>query len=221
MAWNAHAHDGALHFFRRVATFKREIGGGATDTAQAVLFFPRLLASMRPDLLAATACALPLLRSREVRSRWAIPLACGAAQVGFLALGNARDGAPAHHSERALLATTFILACFAADVLVTALPALHARARGSVFALVTVLGVGWIINFRGVFGEAPGETPLDDRRAQIAEGARLRGSEHLVVTPCTYEHFALIASFGAPERVETLASSREAPSASCPRVERR
>jgi hypothetical protein len=40
------------------------------------------------------------------------------------------------------------------------------------------------------------------------------------VTPCAYEHFALIAAFGAPERVTIIEpASRREPDGQCPHVD--
>jgi hypothetical protein len=59
------------------------------------------------------------------------------------------------------------------------------------------------------------------RGAQIARGEALRGrSSHLLVTPCAYEHFALIAAYAAPEDVTV--EGRAAPGTvteDCPGVE--
>src|SRR5581483_1746281 len=65
MAWNAHAHDGPLHFFRRVSTFKRTIGEGSTDTVDALLLFPRLLVTTRPDVVVAVAVAFAICWKRR------------------------------------------------------------------------------------------------------------------------------------------------------------
>ncbi|AKV00811.1 hypothetical protein AKJ09_07474 [Labilithrix luteola] len=224
MAWNAHAHGSAVHFFHRVSNFKRAIGEGSTDTLGALLLYPRLLVAMRPDVLAAAACALPLLRRPEIRRAWSVPLLCAAAQLAFLAYGNARDGAPAHHAERALLGIVFILAMFAVDALGSTLPALATRARPAVYALMALLVVGWLMNLRPLFGEDIPATPdAENRDAQVAAGRALAADrvEHVVVTPCAYEHFALIAAYGAPERVTILPRSGAPVTPSCPNVERR
>jgi len=41
------------------------------------------------------------------------------------------------------------------------------------------------------------------------------------MTPCAYEHFAVIAAFGAPERVEVLSGTVLPEKALCPRIEER
>lgn len=234
MAWNVHAHGDALHFFARVTRFKRALGEGSTDTVAALLLYPRLLVTMRPDVLVATGAALVAARTfvaprDELRGRWLVPLACALAQLVFLAYGNARDGAPAHHSERALLGIVFILAAFAADVLAEAAGAARSRARSATFATGVVLAGAWLATTVVGLRDVPGTSAADDRRAQLDAGARLHaeGAAHLVLAPCAYEHFALIAAFGAPERVTVEPGARLANGSAgaqtgvCPAVERR
>lgn len=204
MAWNAYAHGTFLHFFHRVANYKRALGEGATDTVAAALQYPRLFVARRPDVAAAGASGLLLLRDPTLRRRWLGPLACAFSLVAFLSYGSVHDGAPAHHPERALLPAIFIVAMFGADVLGEALPRLAARSRGPAFLLGVVLAVSWLANARTLLREPPSMSASEDRRPQIQRGLALRSEDaaHAVVTPCAYEHFALIAAFGAPERVD-------------------
>jgi hypothetical protein len=222
IAWNLHAHGEALHFFARVSHYKRALGEGSSDTMTALLLYPHLFVQMRPEVLLATACALGAAAHAKVlratASRWGVALGCVAAQVAFLAYGNAQDGAPTHHAERALLASTFVLGVFAVDVLAD----LRAgRKLGAAFdraAFVLVLGAWLVTTFRGL-RRPPGHGAGEDRTDAIALGLALRndGVRHVAVTPCAYEHFALIAAFGAPERVTIRPNDRNAPS--CPTVE--
>ncbi|HVH44480.1 MAG TPA: hypothetical protein VM925_19135 [Labilithrix sp.] len=220
IAWNAHAHDGPLHFFRRVARFKQASGEGATDTWSALVLYPGLLFTTRPEVAIPALFLLPALRDSTVRRRWAIPLLCAAAQVAFLAYGNVRDGAPTHHPERALLGALLLLALFVGDVGLTKLAelaqdgrSLTAKGGAAVFALA------WIISsVRGA--DPPGQGPSEDRREQIARGEKLRAirARSILITPCAFEHFALIAAYGAPENAETKPRSG-AFSAECPDVQ--
>jgi hypothetical protein len=228
MAWNAHAHGDPLHFFQRVARFKRALGAAPVSTFDALLLYPRLFVTRRPDIVLALALAFTgghvFVKSRaEVRAAWLVPLACAAAEIAFLAYGNSRDGAPAHHAERALLGVMFITAMFAVDVLVVAAPAALARARVPALAAVGVAMAAWIASgFAGV-RDVPGSGPAEDRSAQIYEGSALRMENvpHVEVTPCAYEHFALVAAFAAPEKVAILPRSDAPVTPSCPAVERR
>lgn len=205
MAWNAHAHDGPLHFFRRVSSYKRAIGDGATDVASALFAYPGLLLASRPEVIVPALFLLPsAIREPLVRRRWGLPLLCVGAGLAFLSYGNARDGAPAHHPERALLGVTLLTALFTVDVGLTKLKklALDGRARAAT-AATAFFGLAWLIaGARGA--EPPGRSADEDRRAQLALGEQLRasGARPIVVTPCAFEHFALIAAYGAPEDVE-------------------
>lgn len=127
-----------------------------------------------------------------------------------------------HHPERALLGATFILAAFAADVLIEAFPLARARARGAAVG-VTVLVLGaWAVTTIRALGDIPGTSASEDRAPQILRGRALRaeGAAGLVVSPCAYEHFALIAAFGAPELVETRPTTSVPVVPTCPAVER-
>jgi len=228
IAWNAHAHGDALHFFQRVARFKRALGEGTPDTLEALLLYPRLFVTRRPDIVLALVLALGaghfFVASRaDVRAAWLVPMGCAAAQVVFLAYGNARDGAPAHHAERALLGVVFLTAMFAADVLVLAAPAALIRARAPALALASVVPVAWAANDVVALRDVPGSGPTEDRTAQIYLGSTLRAEhvEHAVLTPCAYEQFAVVAALGAPEKVAILPRTDAPVTASCPAVERR
>jgi hypothetical protein len=216
MAWNAHAHDGPLHFFRRVSTFKRAIGAGSTDTASALLEYPILLVTTRPEVVIPALFVIATkLRDRALRDRWLLPLLGAASQLAFLAYGNARDGAPAHHAERALLVALMILALFVADA---GLVRLREIGGGTAKAGAACVAVAWVISsFRG--SEMPGRGSSDDRRDQIARGQALRGSRSLVLQPCAFEHFALIAAYGAPENVEVKPTTGGVMAPECPEVE--
>lgn len=222
MAWNAHAHDGPLHFFHRVSAYKRALGEGVTDPIDALLSYPKLLFVTRPEIaIPSVFLVVPAMRDPALRRRWALPLACAFAQIAFLSYGNARDGAPTHHPERALLGAMVLLAAFVADAGLVALRTLadDGRALAAKTAAACV-AVAWVIvNVRGY--DPPGRSPWDDRREQIARGRELRagGARSLVVTPCTFEHFALVAAFGAPEDVEVKPRSGAPLSAACPDVQ--
>lgn len=229
MAWNAHAHDGdPLHFFQRVARFKRALGEGTVDTLPALLLYPRLLLTRRPDVVLGAGAALVVGRlfasaAQPLRRRWTVPLACAAAQLAFLAYGNVRDGAPAHHPERALLGIVFLTAAFSADVLAATVPAALGRARLPALGLALTVALSWAVNGASGLEDVPGRGPTELRTAQIAAGNALATDkvEHVVVTPCAFEHFALIAAYGAPERVVTNPRTNAEITASCPAVERR
>lgn len=216
MLWNAHAHGSAIHFLERVARYRRAVGQGAgSDLVAAVLLYPRRWVTTRPELLFALGVTLVFARPAG-RARWAVPLACVLAQLAFLAYGAVKDGAPTHHAERALLAAFTLVACGVADC-ADLMASARAGARSATAGLA-LLAFGLAgLDLRRL-REPPGTTPWEDRTAQIARGHELRDEPELTLTPCAYEHFALIAAYGAPERVTVLARSGEDPSAACPRI---
>jgi hypothetical protein len=223
MAWNAHAHDGALHFFRRVSNYKRALGEGSTDWLSALAVYPRLFMITRPEIVLATLGLLPALRLSAMRKKWVLPLLTVAAQVVFLSYGSLNDGAPTHHPERALWAAWVILALFVADAGTMHFATFHHSSgkRGATFILAAFfalwLGACWRTR------EPPGKTVSEDRTPQLELGTRLAADRvpALEVRPCAYEHFALIAAFGAPERVTIVkAPKTDAPSfTECPSVQ--
>lgn len=221
MAWNAHAHDGPLHFFRRVSGYKRAIGAGAGGALEALALYPLLFATTRPEVAIPALFLAPTLAHRETRARWGVPLACAAAIVAFVSYGNARDGAPAHHPERALLGATLVVALFVVDVGMTKLRDLAVGGRASAAkAAAACFAIAWVVS--GARGWAPpGQGSTEDRRREIARGAELRREDaaRVVVTPCAFEHFALIAAFGAPERVTVLPHGVGPLPDTCPGIE--
>jgi len=58
------------------------------------------------------------------------------------------------------------------------------------------------------------------RAAVVAKGLALRADkvESVTVVPCAFEHFALIAAFGAPERVTVLPATGMPAWGGCPEV---
>jgi hypothetical protein len=224
MAWNAYAHGSFVHFFHRVSNYKRAIGEGSTSALTALFFFPRLLITMRPDVVIASACAMFLLRCSEVRRVWATPLACASASILFLAYGNVRDGAPAHHPERALVGIVMVLALFAVDAIGQIFEKSTRQVTVVLSTVVAMVTLMWLANLRALWGhEIPGTSQQEDRHAQIAAGRQLRSEPglHIAVTPCEFEHFALLAAFGAPERALVLPRSHKPVASDCPQIERR
>ena len=218
MAWNAHAHDGPLHFFRRVSNFKRAIGEGSTSTLEAALQYPWLLIARRPEVALVSALLLLRLGDPELRARWLVPLLTVLGQLLFLGAGNARDGAPAHHPERALLGAMLVLALFTIDAGGHVLPRLPRMQK-----LVGLAGISmlWLVMTALGLASPPGKTASEDRGAQIERGERLKaqGVVSIIVTPCAFEHFALIAAYGAPERAVIQSKTGASVTPECPDVE--
>jgi len=211
MAWNAHAHDGPLHFFTRVANYRHTVGAAGAPLLEKLLVYPRALAS-EPEALALGAVVLftfPL--PRPGRPRWSVPLLAAGATMLFLVYGETSEGAPTHHPERALTPVWWTLIPLGADVA----HRLHATVERLIIAIalisVAVRTHCWSVTL-----------PLsqeEDRSAQIAKGRalRLQGPHEIHLVPCRYEHFALIAAYGSPESVTILkGDARRTEQSPCP-----
>jgi hypothetical protein len=115
----------------------------------------------------------------------------------------------------------WILSAFVADVLPAAArawasrDAARARRYGRIAAGVAAL---WCVTLPIRWFHRPAKSPSESREAVIARGEELRarGVSHIVVEPCAYEHFALVAAFGAPERVTIAPRRRRLPSPPSP-----
>lgn len=217
MLWNAHAHGSALHFVARVTNFRRAIGAADAPLVEKLLDYPRALVTEAPvaALLGVTGVA-GLLRP-QLRARWAMPAVTVGAILAFLVWGDVHDGAPTHHPARALVAVWWILVAMGVDTL-AALMALPRRTLAyATGALVTVATTATLLLHAS---DPPGTGDADERDAQIARGLDLRARHvmHADVTPCAFEHFAMLAAWGAPERA-TIAQRTGAPvTPECPAV---
>jgi hypothetical protein len=225
IAWNARAHGDPLHFLARVAAARQATGAGAAarPLVDTLLAYPGALVGSAPVLALVSAVALGALGSRDVRARWGTPLASAAAILAFLIYGDTRDGAPTHHPERALLGVWWILATFAGDALGGLARAAAKRVSPAWVVGACAAGLAACFGWSAmVWRHHPGRGE-EDRAAQIARGLALRAREPRAVrvTPCDYEHYALIAAFGAPERAEIVAAPRAAVTVLCPKVEER
>jgi hypothetical protein len=220
MAWNAHAHGSALHFVARVTAFHRAHAGSA-GTLDRALQYPIALVESAPELTAVA--LLGLAGGRTTLARWRRPLVAGGALAAFLVYGDLHDGAPTHHPERALVALWWILGGFGVDGM-RAWIARHAWGRPRREAWVVAFGMAAGIGLVGMRGppmrDHPGEGEEEERRGQVARGLALRrdGVEGFVVVPCDYEHFAVIAAYGAPERVVVEGATHGRVTRECPRV---
>jgi hypothetical protein len=220
-AWNAHAHGSALHFVARVARYRRSLGI-EIPLADRLFTYPRAIVMGAPEIFLVGLAGW--LGGREVRSRWAAPLAVMAALALFLIYGDLHDGAPTHHPERALLAIWWVLAGFGVDG-ARAFVLRHVRGRVKREAWAVAFGVAGAIglsaNTLERAADGPGRSLEENRDLQIAWGLALRATDaaHVTLVPCAYEHFALVAAFGAPERVTTREPTHEKVTSACPRVE--
>jgi hypothetical protein len=204
LAWNASAHGDALAFLARVAAYRARVAPGSIGSWT---LFPRALVgagggAVLVGLLGAPGAWL----DRDLRARWLAPFGAMLAMAAFLVEGGLHDGAPTHHAARAMIALFWLSTAFGVDGMRSfavrvawGRPKREALLVGLVVAAGLACGAMW----PSEVAEYPGRSPNEDRSGQIAEGEALRARRvtHVTVVPCAYEHFALIAAFGAPERV--------------------
>jgi hypothetical protein len=224
MFWNAHAHGSPLHFLARVSAFRRAIGAAEQPLPSKLLAYPLALLIETPEAAALGVVGLVgLCASPTLRRRWLVAAACVLATMVFLVAGDVRDGAPTHHPERALSPLWWVLIGVGADAVAAATTHLKdARARGGM-ALLAACALAWCVSLPSRFSHAPGETEVERRDIPIARGLEMRKRRPAAaeITPCSFEHFALIAAWGRPEDSRLLPSLHRPPTAECPLVEER
>jgi hypothetical protein len=220
MAWNAHAHGSPLHFVARVTAFRRAIGAADVPWTDKLLGYPRSLAIETPEAAALGLCGLvALLVSDEIRQRWRWAAASAFAVLAFLVAGDLGDGAPTHHPARALGAIWWIAAAMGVDSLrVTLRSPRLSRRTGAIAA--GAIAAGWALSLPSRWNASPGLGDLERRDAQIARGLemRARGTALADITPCQFEHFALIAAWGEPERARVHPRTEAPLTPDCPLV---
>jgi hypothetical protein len=139
--------------------------------------------------------------------------------MAFLVWGDVHDGAPTHHPARALAPVWWILLAMGTDTLdVVARRSVHTRRY--VAGAAALAGVAWCASLPSRWAQSPGRSDSERRDAQIARGQdmRARGVARAEVTPCSFEHFALLAAWGAPERAKLLPRTGESVGPACPHV---
>ena len=193
----------------RVTSFHHANVAAAT-LGQRVLEYPLALLRDAPDVIvAAVVGALPLLRNRAERIQWALPTVGALLVLAFLIYGNVREGAPTHHAVRALVPVIVILGAVGGV-------GIASLQRHGIQAAVVIAWFGFVM-WR--IKDVPGSSESENRDAQIARGRALaKTAASIDVTPCAYEHFALIAGFGAPEHVSVEMPTHEPVMSDCPRV---
>jgi len=223
MAWNAHAHGSALHFVARVTAFRHAVGAADLPLRDKLLGYPRALATQTPEaaLLGLTG-VLGLAASARLRARWRWAAAACAAVLAFLIVGDVRDGAPTHHPARALSPLWWVLVGMGVDAAGAAIvsQAWSRNARVAAACAAFTAAASWCASISPRWAAAPGRGDAERRDAQIARGLdlRARGVNGADVTPCAFEHFALIAAWGEPERVRVGERSASPHAGDCPRV---
>jgi hypothetical protein len=223
MAWNAYAHGSPLHFVARVSAFRQAIGAAALPPKDKLLGYPQALVNQTPEAAAlGLVGALALAFDPVLRRRWAWAAVAASAVLAFLVVGDLRDGAPTHHPARALAPLWWVLVGMGVD----GATAMAIRAAGTPGRRATTVAVGvaaamgWCASLPLRWRAAPGLGPLEQRGAQIARGLemRARDASGAEITPCEFEHFALIAAWGEPERAVVKERTHRPPTNECPGV---
>jgi len=229
MGWNLHAHGSALHFLARVSSFRRSLGPQDLSLEDKLLEYPRALVQATPEAAVLGAWGiLGYISSAHLRARWRWGAASALAIAVCLVAGELGDGAPTHHPERALSPVWWLLIALGIDAAAVTLAAIKRFAQGepskarrwtSIPAAAVLLGWCAFLPFR--YAIHPGRSDLELRSGQVARGLDLRARNvgSATITPCAFEHFALIAAWGAPERAHVQPSTHRPPTASCPDVD--
>jgi hypothetical protein len=226
MAWNAHAHADALHFVARVTTFRQSVGAADVPLTNKLLGYPRALLRETPEVAVLGAASLVGLASPAWRARWRWPAVVVAAVLAFLVWGDVRDGAPTHHPARALAATWWVLVAMGVDALAGAaqrVTGASPRAAAWVGGAAAVACAAWAVTLPARWADAPGRGEAERREEQIARGVdmRARDVQAARITPCAFEHFAVLAAWGAPERATVEPRTGRPVGPDCPQVEER
>jgi hypothetical protein len=223
MAWNAHAHGSPLHFVARVTTFRQTIGAASIPLGEKLLAYPRALVVETPEVALLGAVGVAGLASAPLRARWGWAAATALAILVFLVWGDVHDGAPTHHPARALAAIWWLLVGMGVDTAMTFGAALTARRRSIAVGAAALAGLAWCAWLPSRWADAPGTSEAERRDGPIARGLdlRARAVDHVEITPCAFEHFALLAAWGSPERATVLPRTGAPVTADCPRVDER
>jgi hypothetical protein len=227
LAWNAHAHGDMMHFVARVARYRAAIGAASVPLSDKLLGYPRaLMSAARGVVVLGTSGVIAIIVTRDpaLFRRWFRPIITTVVGLAFLICGDVRDGAPTHHAERALLAPLWVMAAIGIDatcVLVKRYVWSRPRREGLAVGVASAAAVVWVVHVVATWREHPARAPEEQRETQIARGRELRARNeaHIDVTPCAYEHFALLAAYGLPERARIAEVARTAVTPRCPHVE--
>lgn len=222
MLWNAHAHGSSLHFLARVSAFRHAIGAADLPLRDKLLVYPMALGTETPEAaVLGGAGVVGLCVSPRLRRRWFLAAASVMATFAFLILGEVHDGAPTHHPERALSPIWWVLIGVGVDTLASGLTQ-WARALGrSGAALLAGSALAWGACLPSRLSRPPGEMQSERREIPIARGLEMRDhkTSSADITPCSFEHFALIAAWGRPEGANVLPSLHRPPTPECPLVQ--
>jgi hypothetical protein len=217
MAWNAWAHGSPLHFVTRVATFRQAVGAADVPLLDKLLGYPRALVTETPEVAVLGALGLAGLMLAPLRARCGWAAGTAAATVAILVWGDVKDGAPTHHAARALAMAWWVLIAMGMDTVTLA--ARRVRRPAAVVA-AALASIAWCASLPARWADAPGRGASERRDEPIARGLAMRASgvTHAEITPCAFEHFALLAAWGAPERATVQPRTGEPIGPQCPRI---
>ena len=218
MAWNARAHGGALHFVTRVTTFRQAVGAADVPLLDKLLGYPRALVVETPEVALLGVLGLAGFALAPLRARWGWAATGAAVTIAVLVWGDVKDGAPTHHAARALAMTWWILIGMGVDAAVTW--GTRPAGRRAALASAALAAIAWCVTLPARWADSPGRSASERRDGPIARGLAMRSAEvaHAEITPCAYEHFALLAAWGSPERATVSPATREPPGPQCPHV---
>ncbi len=203
-----------------MSTFRRAIGAANVPLRDKLLGYPRALVAETPEAaVLGVAGGIGLFFSPRLRSRWSWSTASAVAILAFLIEGDVRDGAPTHHPERALAAVWWVLTGLGIDAMAEVM-ASRRSVQPPLVALGAAATLAWCASLPARWRVCPGNTDAERRDAQIARGLdmRARGVSSAEITPCAYEHFALLAAWAEPERARLNPPLHLPVTADCPRV---
>jgi 4-amino-4-deoxy-L-arabinose transferase-like glycosyltransferase len=205
IAWNHHAHGDALAFVSRVASYKRALGEGTAGVAQTAKGTLVSLLSAEPEMWLAAlfllvGARLTIGAGLGVPRTWRRPLLVFAVAVLCLVLAGARDGAPTHHPERALLAPILLVAILVGAAGRRAFARIDAMPAGLAFGVATIaiVAAGWFA--RNWYWPVGALAHREQHAAVGAEAAAFtRPGEKVLVEVTDYGYFAVLAGSGRPE----------------------
>jgi len=186
-------HGDAFFFWKRVASYRQALGGGA-PLLDRLVSVPRSLVAEEPELwlgLVVVAAGLRSLTSYRQPRIGAITL------LIFLMVGELAGGGPTHHAARAVLPIWYLLALMLGDLVGRRVDSTPARRLPWLGFASSLVAVGWLFRV-----SAPPGFP--DRSAAVELGTRareLRAPELLIDTP-DYAYLAVTAAFAAPSAAD-------------------
>jgi hypothetical protein len=207
-------HGDAWFFVARVVAYRRAHGGANADLLTGIASYPLRLASL-PELFAlALASVLLAWRFRREAAdplvRYARPGLLLLGLLAFLIVGEVRDGAPTHHSERALLSIWLLFAVLIADVGAQLWASRRFEAAAIASAAICVALVAGAQLARALFGapssfvDRVAEVDIGRHAVEPFESARASTPERLLIDTPDFGYFAVIAGFARPEHALPL-----------------